>query len=89
MTGKDVTKEPDFGEPIPKAEELPSDWEERGESQADAPVGWTIINEFAYAPDGTKFDLYDPALWDYDDNLKADDEAEAAAAQQKVGDAAA
>ena len=86
LTGKDVTKEPDFGEPLPEAEELQSDWVDSwggGESQADAPVGWTIINEFAYAPDGTKFDLYDPALWDYDDELKA-----AAAAEQKAADAA-
>ena len=87
LTGKDMTKEPDFGEPIPKTEELPSDWEDTwggGESQVDVPIGWSTDQYFAYAPDGTKFDLYDPAsMWDYDDELQA-----AAAAEQKAADAA-
>ena len=50
----------------------------------DVPIGWSTDQyNFAYAPDGTKFALYDPAMWDYDDKLKAD------AAAQKAADAAA
>ena len=55
-----------------------------GSQQPVAPIGWSTDQYSAYAPDGTKFDLYDPALWDYDGKLKAD-----AAAQKAADDAAA